>query len=149
MDISITEQTENYFLDLLEADMNTIRECFMAAMDTPAEVWRTELIQLSRTSSLSSRLALMRILRNRVGDGSSDITMAQAEALPPEECVRCVQFLQELASLQADSDPEIDGQLIFRAWYDEKSANDVEEKLLPDEIRYDEKKLKNARAKNI
>lgn len=170
MNQSHTEEAKEYFLDLPDREMGAIwADIGMMPSDAPADLWRKKLDTLARAYSLSSRFALMRILYSRaqgsggrmteVPDGGSfetvvggesccfrDISLAHAENLTPEENRLYIACLMELAERQADSDPEVNEQLLARAWYDERSANAQAESQLAEDVRSDPKKEKKARA---
>lgn len=154
-DYSYTQNAEDYFLDLLEMDKAALwADIGSTPADTTSELWQKKLNKIGREYSLSTRYALMRLLYCRAAgcsvfegglpaeDGEvvlmvkdktfrfRDISMEHAETMSPEESRQYMECMQELALDQADSDPELNGKILSRAWYDEESANAAAESLL-------------------
>lgn len=166
-----TKQAKEYIFDLLDQESSAVWSDIQSTpQDTPAELWKKKLAKIARTYCCSPRFALMRLLYCRAkgfhvdkegsipGSGADfeirigareyafrDISAAHAEDLTPEEHLQYLQCLLDLAALQTDSDPDVNEQIITRAWHDMDSANLVSEYLLPEEIRTNDKKRKAAR----
>lgn len=169
---SYTKNIGDYILDLPDQEMAVIWEDITATpLDTTEELWRKKLSKIARENTFSSRFALMRILCSRalgkpISHGADtelpatvegfslsiegkeyrfrDISMAHAENLTPEEHLKYMACLMDLASRQPDSDPLVDGQILSRAWYDVESANAVAISQLPESVTGNEKRRKAA-----
>ena len=149
-------------LDLLDGDISQIWSDIQSTPeDTSADLWKKKLQKIARDYSFSSRFALMRLLFHRAGGEDpaagfeaavgdtlyrfADISLEHAQSMTSEEHLRYLALLTELAERQTDCVPEVSCRIIRRAWLDRESANLLEESLLPENIRQDEKALQKAR----
>lgn len=166
-----TRNISDFILDLPDQEIAVIWEDIQAMpLDTTETLWRKKLTKIARENTFSSRFALMRILCARAqgrpishpgetelpaSDGFSfsteektfrfsDISMTHAETLTPREHLDYFACLMDIASRQADSDPETDANILSRGWYDVESANAVAESLLPEAVAADPKQRKTA-----
>ena len=160
-DVYTAEACDTIF-DLLDRDVADIWADIDSTPDTTdAELWRKKMKQIAHSYTCSSRFALMRILFSRAGGQDAatgfeavvngitcrfpDISSEHAEMLAPEEHIQYLELLREIASWQPDSDPDMNEQIICRAWLDQKSADLLSEHKIPTEIRNNEAKLKKER----
>lgn len=160
-DVYTAEACDTIF-DLLDRDVADIWADIDSTPDTTdAELWRKKMKQIAHSYTCSSRFALMRILFSRAGGQDAatgfeavvngitcrfpDISSEHAEMLVPEEHIQYLELLREIASWQPDSDPDMNEQIICRAWLDQKSADLLSEHKIPTEIRNNEAKLKKER----
>lgn len=169
---SYTSKVSSFILDLPDREIAAIWEDIESMpVDTTAALWRKKLNKIARENAFSSRFALMRILYSRVrmlsfsNPGETDvpasaeefqitpdqktycfrdISMEHAENLTVQEHLDYLSCLQEIASLQPDSDSQVNEQILARAWHDLDSANAVDEYLLPPEITSGKRQLKAA-----
>ncbi len=171
MSESYTRQISDFILDLPDQEIAVIWEDIESMpLNTTAELWRAKLLKIARENAFSSRFALMRILCSRanelpffhpaetdIPDAAAgftlfvgekkyqfrDISMEHAENLTPQEHLEYISCLMDIASRQADSDPEKNLEIISRAWHDVDSANALAESQLPESITSDRKLLKS------
>lgn len=154
-----TSEVLSKVFGLLESDIAQIwADVDLVPEDSPADLWKKKLTEISNDYSFSSRYALMRILFGRakatgLADASEipsamsgfkvniagkacefrDFSLAHAETLTRKECNQYINFLTSLAALQEDSEPDVDEYLVNRAWYGAKRGLYTPDALAPKE----------------
>jgi len=170
-----TQEAESYFLDILDLDISAVWEDIDSLPgDSSAQLWKKKLQKIAHDYSHSARFSLMRILFCRAhnvklfGESSSasldslsgfeaivngkkhrfgEVSLSHAMDMSSEESRTYIEYLCQIASYQADYDPDLSRHIISRAWHNVDSANAISEDMLPEDLRSNEKKLQRARAK--
>ena len=149
-----TADAQNQVFDFAESELDAVwQDIQNTPQDTPADLWKKKLLKIGREFHFSSRFTLVRILCGRANhiapsdyqmytyDSFQDtvnghfyqfqnISLDHIETLSPEEHLQYIAYLLALADQQSDSDPEVNADLISRAWHDERSANELADYLL-------------------
>ena len=149
-----TQEANDYLDNLVEAEASDFwAELDTLGTITSSEQWKQKLENIAREYRMSSRFALMRIIHHRMlsayqagnsrensiyadEDGFriqvpqsiltfGDITIEHAQGLTPEEHMKYIRLLLEIAGPSPEEDPDLHERIISRAWHDVSSANAV------------------------
>lgn len=113
--------------------------------------WKAKFSAIAGEYLLSSRFALVRILRNRMGTRHaaagepalfSDVSIERVQALSAQEHMAYLQYLLETAGPSPEEDPDLHERIISRAWHDEESANTLMRHCVPKAIGESPRQLK-------
>lgn len=136
-----------------------------------AKHWKKELANLAKEYHFSPRFSIMRLVEARCKNVSLShpdslddngfsvsaagqefsfphVTIEYAQEMDPSECLKWITMLTALAAGQPDSDASLSESLIYRAWYDEDSANDAAIRLLRQTGSFSDKAEKQIQKQN-